>query len=112
MVSIHRAGGLQPSSPLLFVSFILCKSCGIYVSLFSSKAPSRTSNLIATYLAEIWDFLIFIGQICAFIVVFSGAILWFLDTNSEKGKGLVMSGILLSVVVEYFVLFPPSFVTI
>jgi hypothetical protein len=70
------------------------------------------ANLIATYLAEIWDFLIFIGQICAFIVVLSGAILWFTDTNSGKGKGLVLSGILLAIVVEYFVLFPPSFVII
>jgi hypothetical protein len=68
------------------------------------------ANLIAMYLAEIWDFLIFIGQICAFIVVLSGAILWFTDTNSGKGKALVLSGILLAIVVEYFVLFPPSFV--
>jgi hypothetical protein len=70
------------------------------------------ANLIAIYLAEIWDFLIFIGQICTFIVVLAGAILWFTDTNSGKGKGLVLSGILLGIVVEYFVLFPPSFVII
>jgi hypothetical protein len=48
----------------------------------------------------------------AFIVVLSGAILWFTDTNSGKGKGLVLSGILLGIVVEYLVLFPPSFVII
>lgn len=67
------------------------------------------ANLIAAYMAEIWGFLIFIGQICAAIVVLSGAILWFTDTNPGRGKGLVLSGILLAVVVEYFVLFPPAF---
>ena len=68
------------------------------------------ANLIGTYFAEIWDFLIFIGRVCGVIVVLVGAILWFTDTNTGKGKTLVMSGILLSIVVQYFVMFPPSFV--
>jgi hypothetical protein len=67
------------------------------------------AQMISMYLAEIWDFLIFIGQISGFIVVLSGAILWFTEANQKKGKGLVLSGILLSIVVEYFVLFPPNF---
>jgi hypothetical protein len=67
------------------------------------------ANLIAGYLAEIWDFLIFIGQISGVIIVLVGAILWFTEVNEGKGKGLVLSGILLCIVVEYFVLFPPSF---
>ncbi len=66
--------------------------------------------MIAVYLAEIWDFLIFLGQISGIIVVLSGAILWFTDVNPKRGKGLVASGIILSVVIEYFVLFPPGFV--
>lgn len=66
------------------------------------------ANLITAYFAEIWGFLVFIGQICAVIVVLSGAILWSTDTNPGRGKRLVMSGILLAVVVEYFVLFPSS----
>jgi hypothetical protein len=45
-------------------------------------------------------------------VVLVGAILWFTDTNSGKGMKLVLSGILLAIVVEYFVLFPSSFVTV
>jgi hypothetical protein len=45
-------------------------------------------------------------------VVLTGAILWFTDTNAGKGKALVLSGILLAIVVEYFVIFPPSFVII
>ncbi len=68
------------------------------------------ANLIATYFAEIWEFLIFIGRISAVIVVLVGAILWFTEVNSSKGKSLVMSGILLAIIVQYFVTFPPAFV--
>jgi hypothetical protein len=68
------------------------------------------ANLIAAYFSEIWDFLIFIGQVSGVIIVLVGAILWFTETNQNKGKGLVLSGILLSIVVEYFIIFPPSFV--
>lgn len=70
------------------------------------------ANLIVSYFIEIWDFLIFIGQISGVVIVLIGAILWFTETNQSKGKGLVMSGVLLSLVIEYFVLFPPSFVII
>ncbi len=68
------------------------------------------SNLILSYFIEIWDFLLFIGQISGVIIVLIGAILWFTETNQGKGKGLVMSGVLLSIVIEYFVLFPPNFI--
>ena len=68
------------------------------------------AQMIGAYLVEIWDFLIFIGQISGIIVVLVGAILWFTDVNAKSGKGLVASGILLSIVIEYFVLFPPDFV--
>jgi hypothetical protein len=68
------------------------------------------AEMIAAYLAEIWDFLIFLGQISGIVVVLVGAILWFTDVNPKRGKGLVASGIILSVVIEYFVLFPPGFV--
>jgi hypothetical protein len=70
------------------------------------------AQMIATYFAEIWDFLIFIGQVSGVIIVLVGAILWFTEANQKKGKGLVLSGILLSIVVEYFVLFPPNFVLV
>ncbi|MFX1559795.1 MAG: hypothetical protein ACFFBL_04360 [Promethearchaeota archaeon] len=66
--------------------------------------------MIAAYFAEIWEFLIFIGNISAVIVVLVGAILWFTDVNAGKGKGLVLSGLLLAVVVQYFVIYPPAFV--
>ncbi|MFW9789012.1 MAG: hypothetical protein ACFFE2_16545 [Candidatus Thorarchaeota archaeon] len=68
------------------------------------------AQMIATYFAEIWDFLIFIGQISGITIVLVGAILWFTDVNPGRGKGLIFGGIVLSIVIEYFVLFPPEFV--
>ena len=68
------------------------------------------ANLIAAYFAEIWEFLIFIGRVSAAIVVLIGAILWFTEVNSKRGKGLVLSGILLAIIVQYFVAYPPAFV--
>ena len=67
------------------------------------------ANLIAGYFAEIWDFLIFIGGVSAAIVVLAGAILWFTEVNSKRGKGLVMSGVLLAIIVQYFIMYPPLF---
>ena len=68
------------------------------------------AQMIGAYFIEIWDFLIFVGQISGIIVVLMGAIIWFTEANIKRGRGLVFGGILLSVVIEYFVLFPPSFV--
>lgn len=77
---------------------------------YSILSPlSDFANLIAVYFMEIWDFLIFIGNISAFVVVLAGAILWFTGVNATKGKGLVLSGILLAIIVQYFVFYPPVF---
>jgi len=65
--------------------------------------------MLIMYFVEIWDFLIFIGRVSGVVVVLVGAILWFTDVNPGRGKGLVASGILLSIVVQYFVIYPPSF---
>jgi hypothetical protein len=70
------------------------------------------AQMIGAYFIEIWDFLIFIGQISGIVIVLVGAILWFTEVNQSKGKGLVFSGVLLSIVIEYFVLFPPNFVLV
>jgi len=67
------------------------------------------AQMIGAYFIEIWGFLIFIGQMSGVVIVLIGAILWFTEANQKKGKGLVLSGVLLSIVIEYFVLFPPSF---
>ena len=66
-------------------------------------------SLIALYFMEIWEFLIFVGRVSGVTIVLVGAILWFTDANTGRGKGLVASGILLSIVVQYFVMYPPSF---
>ncbi|MFW9843777.1 MAG: hypothetical protein ACFFEV_04310 [Candidatus Thorarchaeota archaeon] len=79
-------------------------------SLLMQSPLQNFANLIVSYFIEIWDFLIFIGQISGVIIVLIGAILWFTETNQSRGKGLVFSGVMLSIVIEYFVLFPPSFV--
>ena len=68
--------------------------------------------MISLYFAEIWDFLIFIGRISGVVVVLVGAILWFTEVNMKRGRGLVLSGIILSIVIQYFVMYPPSFVVL
>jgi hypothetical protein len=68
------------------------------------------ANIISEHLAEIWAFLILVGRVSAVIVVLVGAILWFTEVNASKGKQMVMGGVLLAVVVQYFVTYPPAFV--
>ncbi len=83
------------------------------MSFLLMQSPLQNfSNLILTYFIEIWDFLLFIGQVSGIIIVLIGAILWFTETNQSRGKGLVFGGVMLSIVIEYFVLFPPAFVII
>ena len=79
-------------------------------SILLQSPLSNFAQMITMYFAEIWDFLIFIGQVSGVIIVLVGAILWFTETNQSRGKGLVFGGIMLSIVVEYFVLFSPAFV--
>ncbi|NWF94708.1 MAG: hypothetical protein HXY34_01050 [Candidatus Thorarchaeota archaeon] len=68
------------------------------------------ADLIAAYFAEIWGFLMFIGRLSGVIIIMTGAILWFTEVNANRGKGLVFSGIILSIVVQYFATYPPAFV--
>ena len=94
-----------------FICLSRNESIGREMLLYHILSPlSDFAAMIAAYFAEIWEFLIFIGNISAVIVVLVGAILWFTDVNAGRGKGLVLSGILLAVVVQYFVIYPPAFV--
>lgn len=67
-------------------------------------------RVIAGYFADIWSFIVFVGTVSSVIVVLVGAILWFTDVNQSKGKALVLSGVLLAIVVQYFIMYPPNFV--
>ena len=68
------------------------------------------ADLIGIYFVEIWDFLIIIGGISGVILVLAGAIIWLSHAHIPRGRGLIFGGIILCIVIEYFVLFPPSFV--
>ncbi|MGQ4871559.1 MAG: hypothetical protein ACP6IT_06965 [Candidatus Thorarchaeota archaeon] len=74
------------------------------------SALSNFVLMIADYLSEIWEFLIFIGSIAGVIVILVGAIMWLTQINVSKGKGMILSGIILSIVVQYFVMYPPTFI--
>jgi hypothetical protein len=74
-------------------------------------ALSEFLILISGYLAEIWDFLMYVGGVSAFIIVLTGAILIFVQVKVGKitGPRLILSGILLAIVIVYFSVYPPSF---
>ncbi|MHA1958849.1 MAG: hypothetical protein ACW99U_01365 [Candidatus Thorarchaeota archaeon] len=71
---------------------------------------SDFARIITEYFAEIWEFLVLTARISATMVVLVGAIMWLTEVNPKRGKGLVLSGILLAVVVQYFTIYPPVFV--
>ena len=71
---------------------------------------SNFARMIATYFGDIWSFLLFVGTVSSVIVVLVGAILWLTEVNQTRGRALVLSGILLGVVVQYFIVFPPEFI--
>lgn len=66
-------------------------------------------SVIAGYLADVWSFVVFVGSVSSVIVILVGAILWFTHVNQMRGKALVLSGIILVVVVQYFIMYPPNF---
>ena len=76
-------------------------------------ALSDFLSLISGYFAEIWEFLIYVGGVSAFIVILTGAILTFVQVKVGKitGLHLILSGILLAIVIVYFSVYPPTFVS-
>jgi hypothetical protein len=67
--------------------------------------------LISGYLQEIWGFLIFIGTASSFIVILVGAIMLFVGVKVGRttGRGLILGGIILAIVIAYFTLYPTDF---
>ncbi|MFW9918403.1 MAG: hypothetical protein ACFFED_02300 [Candidatus Thorarchaeota archaeon] len=70
------------------------------------------TDLILQYLREIWDSLLFIAASSGILVILIGAILMFVGVKVGKltGQKLILGGIILSVIVVYFVMHPPDFV--
>jgi hypothetical protein len=69
------------------------------------------ARMIAGYFQEIWGFLMFIGTASSFIVILIGAIMLFVGVKVGKtaGRGLILGGIILAVVIAYFTIYPPDF---
>ncbi len=85
------------------------------MSLLEIPGPLDSfTEFITAYLREMWDALIFTGASSAVIVVLIGAIMEGIGVKYSKvsGKHLILSGIILAIIVECFVLFPPDFVSV
>ncbi|OLS22593.1 MAG: hypothetical protein ThorAB25_25330 [Candidatus Thorarchaeota archaeon AB_25] len=69
------------------------------------------ARVIAGYFQEIWGFLMFIGTASSFIVILTGAIMLFVGVRAGKttGRGLILGGIILAIIIAYFTLYPPDF---
>ncbi len=72
---------------------------------------SDFANLIAMYFREIWDFLLFLSGASAVICILAGAIMIGVSVKVSKvsGKQLILGGIILAIIVEYCIIFPPDF---
>jgi hypothetical protein len=69
------------------------------------------AHMIGGYFEEIWGFLMFIGGASSFIVILIGAILMFVGVKVGKttGRGLILGGIVLAIIIAYFTIYPPDF---
>ena len=69
------------------------------------------ARLIGGYFEEIWGFLIFIGGASSFLVILIGAILLFVGVKIGKttGRGLILGGVILAIILAYFTVYPPGF---
>jgi hypothetical protein len=69
------------------------------------------TRLIAGFFQEIWGFLMFIGTAASFVVIVVGAIMFLVGIKVGKttGRGLILGGIILVIVIAYFTMYPPNF---
>jgi hypothetical protein len=69
------------------------------------------ARLIGGYFEEIWGFLMFIGGASSFLVILIGAILLFVGVKIGKttGRGLILGGVILAIIIAYFSVYPPDF---
>ena len=68
-------------------------------------------RLIGGYFEEIWGFLMFIGGASSFLVILIGAIMLFVGVRVGKttGRGLILGGVILAIIIAYFTVYPPDF---
>lgn len=69
------------------------------------------ARLIGGYSEEIWGFLMFIGGASSFLVILIGAIMLFVGVKVGKttGRGLILGGVILAIIIAYFTMYPPDF---
>ncbi|NHJ12551.1 MAG: hypothetical protein EAX95_02700 [Candidatus Thorarchaeota archaeon] len=71
------------------------------------------TQFILVHINELWDSLVFVGRASAVTVILIGVILFGISVRYNKitGPHLILGGIILAIVVEFFVRFPPDFIT-
>lgn len=69
------------------------------------------ARLIGGYFEEIWRFLLFVGGASSFLVILIGAIMLFVGVSVGKttGRGLILGGVILVIIITYFTIYPPAF---
>ncbi len=82
----------------------------IFQILLQSPLTDFT-RMIVQYFIDIWDFLIFVAASSSVIIVLIGAILMFVGVKVGKitGQKLILGGVILSIIVVYFLMYPPDF---
>lgn len=81
------------------------------ISTYILNPLTDFARLISGYFQDIWGFLIFIGTASSFIVILIGAIMLFVGVKVGKttGRGLILGGVILAIVIAYFTMYPPNF---
>jgi hypothetical protein len=68
-------------------------------------------EFIAIQFRDLWHALIFVGRSTAVIVVLIGAIMVGISVkyNKVSGRHLILGGIILAIIIEFAIRFPPDF---
>ncbi len=72
---------------------------------------SNLLEFLYGYFSDIWNFILAIGQFSAYVSIVVGFIMWLTEYDSRKSKSMIIGGIILLIVLHYFSMYPPSFIT-
>jgi len=83
--------------------------------MFLMEIPSPIDTFrefIAIQFHDLWHALIFVGRSSAIIVVLVGVIMEGIGVKVNKisGRHLILGGIILAIIIEFGIRFPPDFV--